>query len=173
MSIKKLVTTGMCLVAMLVVTASFAQEQKKRVSPAASAEGNVGDVKVSIAYHAPAADGRKVMGELVPYGKVWRTGANNATTVEFSKAVKVEGKDLAAGKYEIFTIPNEKDWTIIFQKATGQWGNYTYKEENDVLRVNVNSEKTKEFVESLTLGVDKDAMYIKWENTKVKLAIKG
>jgi hypothetical protein len=173
MNTMKFNTIALCLVAMFAITASYAQEQKKRVSPPASAEGNVGDVKVSIAYHAPAADGRKVMGELVPYGKVWRTGANNATTVEFSKAVKVEGKNLAAGKYEIFTIPGEKEWTVIFQKATGQWGSYTYKEENDVLRVNAKSEATKEFVESLTLGVDKDAMYIKWENTKVKLALKN
>lgn len=158
---------------LLAVNESMAQEQKKRTSPPAKSEGMVGDVKVTIDYHSPAADGRKIMGDLVPYGKVWRTGANNATTVEFSKAIKVEGKELAAGKYEIFTIPGEKDWTVIFQKATGQWGSYTYKEENDVLRVSVKSEATKEFAESLKLGVDKDAMYIKWENTKVKLALKN
>lgn len=173
MKYSKVLMMGFCLMAMFVLTASFAQEQKKRTSPPANAEGMVGDVKVTVNYHSPAADGRKIMGDLVPYGQVWRTGANNATTVEFSKAVKVEGKDLAAGKYEIFTIPGEKEWTVIFQKATGQWGSYTYKQENDVLRVNVKSEAPKEFVESLKIGVDKDALYIKWENTKVKVALKG
>ncbi|HMP99743.1 MAG TPA: DUF2911 domain-containing protein [Cyclobacteriaceae bacterium] len=173
MKYSKLISLVLCMFTLLAVNESMAQEQKKRTSPPAKSEGMVGDVKVTIDYHSPAADGRKIMGDLVPYGKVWRTGANNATTVEFSKAIKVEGKELAAGKYEIFTIPGEKDWTVIFQKATGQWGSYTYKEENDVLRVSVKSEATKEFAESLKLGVDKDAMYIKWENTKVKLALKN
>lgn len=159
------------MLAVLSASISVAQE-KKRTSPAASAEGTIGDLKVTVAYSAPSADGRKIMGGLVPYGEVWRTGANNATTVELSKAAKVEGKDLAAGKYELFTIPGETEWVIIFQKATGQWGHYSYKKENDVLRVNVKPGKSKEFVETFKIAVEKDGLALSWENTLVKVGIK-
>ena len=162
---------GLCLLAMFAITASFAQEQKKRVSPPEKSEVMFGMGMIEINYHSPAADGRKVMGELVPYGEVWRTGANNATTIEFTEAIKVGGKDLAAGKYEFFTIPGEKEWTFIFQKATGQWGAYSYKEENDVLRVTAKPKATSEFVESLRIGVDNDGIFVMWENTKAAVKI--
>jgi hypothetical protein len=143
----------------------------KRPSPPATAEGTIGDVKIKIDYSAPSAKGRKMIGEKEPFGEVWRTGANEATTIEFDKAVKIEGKDLAAGKYELFTIPGEKEWVIIFQKYGKQWGAYSYKQANDVLRVTVKPSKTPAFVETFKINVGKDAVELKWEDTAVAFKV--
>lgn len=147
------------------------QAQDKPASPKAEANGTIGGANIKVVYSAPSARGRKIMGGLVPYKEVWRTGANEATTIEFDKAVKIEGKDLAAGKYELFTLPGEKEWTIIFQKFTKQWGAYSYKEANDVLRVTVKPTKTKDFVETFNITVGKDAVELKWENTAVAFKV--
>jgi hypothetical protein len=147
--------------------------QDKPASPKAEAAGTVGGAKVKIVYHQPSMRGRKVMGGLVPYGEVWRTGANDATTIEFDKAVKVEGKDLAAGKYALFTIPGENEWTIIFNKDVKQWGAYSYKQADDVLRVTVKPTKTSSPVETFVINVGNDQIELKWENTSVPVKIKG
>jgi len=147
------------------------QAQEKPASPKAEANGTIGGANIKIVYSAPSARGRKIMGGLVPYNEVWRTGANEATTIEFDKAVKIEGKDLAAGKYELFTLPGEKEWTIIFQKFSKQWGAYSYKQANDVLRVAVKPTKTKDFVETFNISVGKDAVELKWENTAVAFKV--
>jgi hypothetical protein len=157
------------LVAFFAVVSLHAQD--KPASPKAEANGTIGGANIKIVYSAPSARGRKIMGGLVPNGEVWRTGANEATTIEFDKAVKIEGKDLAAGKYELFTIPGEKEWTIIFQKSAKQWGAYSYKEANDVLRVTVKPTKTKDFVEMFNITVGKDAVELKWENTAVAFKV--
>jgi len=121
--------------------ASYGQE-KKVLSPKETVNGTIDGASVEIVYCKPSARERKVMGALVPYGEVWRTGANAATTIEFSKDVKIEGKDLPAGKYELFTIPGEKEWVIIFQKYSKQWGAFSYKQSKDVLRVSVKPSST-------------------------------
>jgi hypothetical protein len=149
------------------------QAQEKPSSPPAKANGKIGKVDITINYHAPSVRGRKVFGELVPYGKVWRTGANNATTFEIDQDVTIEGQKLAKGKYALFTIPGESEWTIIFNSKHDQWGNYSYKEEEDVLRVKVKAGKTKAFVENLTISVDKDKVNIEWENTSASFKVKG
>ena len=155
-----------------VSTGSYAQG-KKPLSPKETVNGTVGGASVEIVYCRPSARDRKVMGALVPYGEVWRTGANAATTIEFSKDVKIEGKDLPAGKYELFTIPGENEWIIIFQKFGNQWGHFSYKEANDVLRVKVKPSKTDSFVETFTIAVVKNEVSLKWENTMVAFKIKG
>ncbi len=147
------------------------KDASKRPSPPATAEGIIGDVRVKVDYSAPSARGRKMIGGKEPFGEVWRTGANEATTIEFDKAVKIEGKDLPAGKYELFTIPGEAEWTIIFQKYGKQWGAYSYKQANDVLRVNVKPTKTSAFVETFTITVGKDALELKWEDTAVAFKV--
>jgi hypothetical protein len=152
-------------------TMGVAQDQKMP-SPPATAEGTIGNVKVKIDYHQPSARGRKMLGGINPYGEVWRTGANNTTSIEFSGPVKVEGKDLAAGKYALFTIPGENEWVIIFNKTIA-WGPYSYKKEEDVLRVNVKPTKTASFVETFNIAVEKDQVVLKWENTQVAFKIKG
>jgi hypothetical protein len=150
---------------------SYAQEKPK--SPEETVTGTIDGNNVTIVYCQPSARGRKVMGSLVPYGEVWRTGANAATTIEFSKPVKIEGKDLAAGKYELFTIPGENEWVVIFQKHAKQWGHYSYKKENDVLRVTVKPQKTSEFVETFKISLGKNDVNMKWENTSVSFNVKS
>lgn len=147
--------------------------QDKPGSPKAQASGTLGAAKVKIDYCQPSARGRKIMGGLVPYGEVWRTGANDATIIEFDKPVTVEGKTLAAGKYSLFTIPGETEWTIIFNKDVKQWGAYSYKPADDVLRVAVKPVKTSAPVETFVIGVGADQIDLKWENTSVPVKIKG
>ncbi|HEX5171259.1 MAG TPA: DUF2911 domain-containing protein [Cyclobacteriaceae bacterium] len=160
------------LLALLVFSSSYAQDQKP-ASPEETVTGSIGGNSVTIVYCKPSARGRKIMGGLVPYGEVWRTGANAATTIEFTKAAKIEGKELPAGKYELFTIPGENEWVVIFQKYGKQWGHYSYKKENDVLRVTVKPEKTKEFVETFKITVEKNDINMKWENTSVSFNVKA
>lgn len=157
----------------LVSFTNFVFAQDKPASPKAEVSGKAGAANVKIVYSQPSAKGRKIMGGLVPYGQVWRTGANEATTVEFDKPVKVEGKDLAAGTYSLFTIPGENEWTIIFNKEVKQWGAYKYKDSDDVLRVTVKPTKTSTFVETFTIGTGKDEVNMKWENTAVAFKVKG
>lgn len=158
----------------LVVTLGFAQEDKsKRPSPPAVAEGTIDGVKIKIDYSQPSAKGRTMLGGIEAYGKVWRTGANEATIFETDKAIKIEGQNLPAGKYELFTIPGATDWVIIFQKYGKQWGAYSYKESNDVLRVNVKASKAPSFVETFNISVGKDQVILKWENTLVAFKAKG
>ena len=146
---------------------------QKPLSPREVVKGKAGNSTMVIEYCRPSVRGRKIFGALVPYGEVWRTGANAATTFEIDKAIKVEGKDLPAGKYELFTIPGENQWTIIFQKYSNQWGSFSYKKENDVLRVNVKPEKLNSFIETFTIGVEKNLIGLKWENTRVVFKVKG
>lgn len=157
----------------LVSFTNFVFAQDKPASPKAEVSGKAGAANVKIVYSQPSAKGRKIMGGLVPYGQVWRTGANEATTIEFDKPVKVEGKDLAAGTYSLFTIPGENEWTIIFNKEVKQWGAYKYKDSDDVLRVTVKPTKTSTFVETFTIGTGKDEVNMKWENTAVAFKVKG
>jgi len=157
----------------MVTAVSAVLAQDKPASPQATVEGKVGAAKVKIVYCQPSARGRKIMGGLVPYGEVWRTGANDATTIEFDKPVKIEGKDLAAGKYALFTIPNENQWTIIINKESKQWGAFKYKKEEDVLRVDVKPTKTDSPVEAFNISLGKDEVLMKWENTAVAFKVKG
>ena len=153
----------------LQVSISNAQDDKsKRPSPPAKAEFVVGAATITIDYSQPGVKGRKIWGELVPYDKVWRTGANEATTFEVSKDVKVEGNALKAGKYGLFTIPGKDEWVIIFNSVPNQWGAYEYDENKDVLRVTVKPTETSESTERLTFSVEDNGMVImKWEKLKV------
>ena len=148
-------------------------QAQQRTSPKAEASGTVGGAKVDIVYCRPSADKREIMGGLVPYGQVWRTGANAATTIEFDKPVKIEGKSLPAGKYALFTIPNENEWTIILNKDFNQQGAYNYDEKKDALRVNVKPKKSGEYVETFTITPEKDRVSLKWENTEVAFKVKS
>jgi hypothetical protein len=145
--------------------------QKSQPSPPASAKGTIGDVNVEVSYFAPSARGRTVMGELVPFNEVWRTGANNATIIMFDKDVQVEGQGLPAGKYALFTIPGEDEWTIIFNKVTEQWGAFNYDEAEDALRVTVKPQDMDDFTETFNIGVVEDGIALTWENTMVKFTV--
>jgi len=118
---------------------SNAQIETPQASPTCEISQMVGTSKISISYSRPGVKNRVVFGELVPYNKIWRTGANKATKISFSKDVKIGGKDLAAGDYSLFTIPSQKEWTIIFNKNLELWGTGEYNQDMDALRITVPS----------------------------------
>jgi hypothetical protein len=154
------------------ITSAYAQE--KALSPEATAAGTVGGVKTNIQYCRPSARGRKMVGGKDPYGQVWRTGANAATTIEFDDDVFIEGKPLKEGKYALFTIPNENEWVIIFNSGyENAWGAYEYKESEDVLRVTVKAEKARKFLETFTITPEKDRISLAWENFYVAFKVKA
>lgn len=129
---------------------------------------------VSINYSRPNTKGRKVFGAMEPYGTVWRTGANSATTITTTEAIKIEGKDLPAGTYGIFTIPGANEWTIIINKGAKQWGAYEYKPEEDLFRVNVKPLKLKDKVETFTIQLadvypTTAKLQLMWENTALSI----
>ncbi|MBD77769.1 MAG: hypothetical protein CL840_02355 [Crocinitomicaceae bacterium] len=151
----------------------YAQEKDKpRASPLMKTEAIVGDVKINIQYGSPSVKGRIIFGDLVPYGKVWRTGANEASVFEINKDIQVEGKTLKAGKYGLFTIPGKDKWVIIFNSAWSIWGAYDYKEKKDVLRVEVKPTMVPDDAEKFTIYVEDGTMYLHWANTKVPVALK-
>jgi hypothetical protein len=158
----------------LLVTSVSAQEKKAAASPAATATGKIGAATVTINYAQPAVKGREVWGALVPFGEVWRTGANAATTFEIDKDVEIEGKALKAGKYGLFSIPTkEGEWTIIFNGDSKQWGAYDYSDKKDVLRVKVKSSNTEAVTERLTFEVAASEVVLTWEKLKVAFKVNG
>jgi hypothetical protein len=156
------------LLALFFLSETYSQSKKEKPSPAATAMNTVQGVEVKIDYSQPAVKGRQIWGDLVPYDKVWRTGANEATVISFSKDVKVAGQALPAGKYSLFTIPGETEWTIIFNKEANQWGAYKYKKDDDALRIVVKPQKTDGLSERLAFEVDKEGkVSMKWEKLMV------
>jgi len=162
-------------VTMLLLFVSSVIAQEKPLSPKETVKGTVGGSNVEIVYCRPSARGRKMLGEKEPYGQVWRTGANAATTITFDKDVTIEGQKLAKGTYALFTIPNATEWSFIFNKETNQWGAYDYEKnkDKDVLKVNAKAGKTASFVETFTISLDKDQIKLQWENTEVAFKVKG
>jgi len=150
-----LLLSALC-VFLLAGTAQAQQDKSQRPSPTTTASSHLGEAKIVITYGSPAVKNRSVWGKLVPYGKIWRTGANEATTFEVSTDVMVEGKKLPAGRYALFTIPEEDSWTFIFNKDADQWGAYNYDEKKDVLRIEATPAKNGEFSERLTFAVIPD-----------------
>ena len=142
---------------------AFAQDQP---SPAKTAEGMVGDAKITISYSSPAVKGRTVWGDLVPLGEVWRAGANEATTFTTSKDIMVEGKNLPAGTYSFFIIPGEYESTLIFNNVAKQWGAFNYDSKEDALRVSVPSQQTSTMEERLVYEVMPSGFEIRWEYGK-------
>lgn len=149
-----------------------AKEAKAKPSPAATVTGKIGTADVTINYSSPAVKGRTIWGGLEPYGKVWRAGANEATTVEFNKDVTVEGKPLPAGKYAFFLIPTEQQWTVIFNKVANQWGAFKYDEKQDALRVLVTPRKADTMNERLVYVVTPTSLVMRWDKLEVPVSIK-
>jgi len=164
---KKQASMFLTLIAFVFSLSAWAQ---KPASPPAKAEGSIDGVKVTIDYAQPSAKGRKIMGELVPFGEVWRTGANAVTAIEFGADVKVEGKALPKGKYGLFTIPGESEWVIIFSKQNSG-SPFDYSDKKDALRVNVKPGKADAFVETFTIAIEKNNVVLKWENTAVAFKV--
>src|SRR6187549_530817 len=142
--------------------------------PAKASETTDNGTVITINYSQPSVKGRTIGKDLEPMeGKVWRTGANDATVFEVSKDVKVEDKALAAGKYGLFTIVNGDEWTIVFNKTWKQWGAFSYKEADDALRVKVKADKAKTFAEKLSYTIDKSGkVSLMWGDKQVEFKVK-
>lgn len=175
-------------VLMILPSTTLAQGNQVRASLMASVTQTLGvDAKITITYSRPGVKGRKIWGDLVPYGMApgnryskdqpypWRAGANENTTIEFNKDILVEGNPLPAGKYGIHMIPSEKDWVIIFSKNNSAWGSFQYNKDEDALRVTVTPVKAPH-QEWLEFGFDDLAgtsatAYLRWEELKVPFKI--
>ena len=132
----------------------------------------ISDKAVKVVYSRPQLKGRS-MAKLAPEGKVWRTGANEATTITFYKDVKFGGKKVKAGTYTLFTIPGKKEWTVILSTAQNVWGSYFYKQSEDVVRVKGKVMSSMANIEAFSITFDKDMnLYLGWEYTVVKVEIK-
>ncbi|WP_266203297.1 DUF2911 domain-containing protein [Pontibacter kalidii] len=160
----------MLLMGVLLSFSVYAQDAKPKASPAATATGKVGDATVTVNYSSPSVRGRNIWGDLVPYGQVWRSGANEATTVTFDQDVMVEGEKLAAGTYSFYTLPSEEEWTVIFNKNAKQWGT-EYDESQDALRVQVTPRESGEMNERLKYEVTDEGLLLSWENLEVPVRI--
>jgi hypothetical protein len=151
---------------------SFANAQEKLKSPPEKANGIVNGAKIEINYGSPSVRARKIWGELVPFGEVWRAGANEATTFETDKAITIEGLILPAGKYSFFIIPNKDECVIIFNKEAKQWGAYKYNDKMDQLRVKVKPENADSFTEKLTYTINATNVELSWENWIIGFKVK-
>jgi Protein of unknown function (DUF2911) len=166
----------LALFAFVAATACLAQMGGAKPSPAASASCDLGGGKtIKTDYSSPRMKGRKIYGDLVPYGKVWRTGANEATTFVNSADVVVGGKTVPAGSYTIFTVPTADKWTLIINKKTGEWG-IPYKYEKDELaKVDMKVSKLDSPVENFTITYEKSGsgctMELDWETTRASVDI--
>jgi len=146
-----------------------------RASQRAGVTQRIGLTDVTITYHRPAVGGREIWGKTVPYGKVWRAGANENTTITFSDDVTVEGKPLPAGSYGLHTIPDKEQWTIVFSKNSTSWGSFSYDQKEDALRVNVKPRPAEAF-EQLTytfenVKPDSAVATLRWEKLAVPFQI--
>ncbi len=148
------------------VSAAPRADDKDRKSKNGKAEGKAGGAAVTVEYGRPNVAGRKVWGELVPYGQVWRAGSDEATTITFDKPVKIEGQALPAGRYSLFLVPSESDWTVVFNKVADQWGAYKYDTAQDALRVPVKA-KASPMTEALEYTVAGDRVEMRWDKVAV------
>jgi len=142
------------------------------VSPRKVMTGKIGDCTVTINYGSPKVKGRKVFGGLEPYGEVWRTGANEQTTIEFSQPVMIGDTEVPAGKYGLFTIPGKEEWTVIINEATDMWGNGQYDESKDVVRVTVPAQQA-EHAEAMEFIVEGNEVVLRWSKVAVPFQVKN
>jgi hypothetical protein len=169
------------LLVMLATSWAFAQQppqdKSKRPSPPGTAECTINGKKVAIEYNRPSMKGRKIVGELVPYGEVWRTGANEATTLTTEADLNIGGTKVPAGKYTLYTLPSEGGWKLIINKQTGQWGT-EYHEDQDLARVDMKTTPLDAPVEQFTISLNPDTnssatLALEWEKTRVSVAVKA
>jgi tetratricopeptide (TPR) repeat protein len=171
---------SLLVVASIVFLASLCSAQSAlldlpRKSQNAEVTQTIGITEVTLKYSRPLVAGRKVFGGIVPYGDVWRAGANENTTITFTTPVTIEGKPLDAGTYGLFMLPKEDEWTIIFSKTNSAWGAFTYKQDEDVLRVTVKP-TTSDFHEALlydfdNLQPDSAVLTLRWDKTAVPFKV--
>jgi hypothetical protein len=169
---------GLTLIVFFVISSSSQtpQDKSQRPSPPATTECTIKGKKVSISYSRPSLRGRK-METLTPYGKVWRTGANEATTLVTEGDIDIGGAKVPAGTYTLYTLPSEGTWKLIINKQTGQWGT-VYNQDQDLARVDMKKEEIVVPVEQFTISLDQDSnnsadLILEWEKTRLTVLVKG
>jgi hypothetical protein len=173
---KRIICFFACLMAVAVLAGSAsAQDKSKRPSPPASATCKLADGKtITVDYSSPAMKGRKIFGDLVPYGKIWRAGANEATTFVTTANLIADGKNIPAGSYTIFAIPNADKWTFVISKKTGEWGTAYPGDSEDQARAEMKVSALASPVENFTISFDSDqsacTMHLDWEKTRATIA---
>ena len=170
---KKQTSLLIAIVMFLGFTVNAQTDKSKRPSPPEIVTQTLkSGAVVSIDYSKPSLKGRTIGKDIAAYGKVWRTGANEATVFETSKDLKIGGSTLPAGKYSLYTIPGEKEWTLIFNKTWKQWGT-VYKETEDALRITAKAEKSEKMMEQMTFEIEKDGeVQLLWGNLEVDFKVK-
>ena len=170
------------VVLMFVLGEDYMKAQTKKASPETTINYQKDELNLSVYYNRPSKKDRVIFGELVPFGEVWRTGANEPTTFSTSQDLMINGQPLPAGKYTLWTIPNQKDWTVIFNKMEYDWG-VTFKNfkivashdpSGDVLKAKVPVNKTAQVVEQFTIAFEEKPslqMVLSWDQTKVAVPI--
>ena len=145
----------------------------KSHSPFSKVASEENGISITVEYCQPKKKGREIFGKLVPYDQVWRTGANSSTTITFAQDTKIADKAIPKGSYSLFTIPKKEAWTIIINKTVGDWGAFSYKKENDLLRVEVPASSVAEVVELFTIKFAKTEnganMLLTWDKTQVSV----
>ncbi len=169
-------TAALALASVGALRAAEKEIQFPAPSQHATITQRVGLTDVSLDYSRPAMRGREIFGGLVPYDKVWRTGANQPTKIKFSEAVKIEGHDVPAGEYALYTIPGKEEWTIILSKNTKLWGAYGYKPDADEMRAKVKPSALAEPVQTFTISFDNledngATIILKWDKTRVPVQL--
>jgi hypothetical protein len=164
----------------LFCAASIASAQVKMPapSPTQTIKQDFALGSVEITYSRPSMKGRKIFGDLVPFGKVWRTGANSATLIKFNDAVEIAGKKIDTGSYSLYTIPNANEWEVIINKATGNWGTNGYNDSGDVVRFKVPSMKMASVIETFSMQFanvkpESCELHIMWDKTAIAVPIKA
>lgn len=174
----RLIPVILSLSAALTITSKAMAESPKiefpAASPACTLKQRVGLTDVEIVYSRPGVKDREIFGGMVPYGKVWRTGANSATKLVFSTPVKLNGHEIPAGTYALMTVPGKDEWTIIINKGAEQWGAYKYDEKSDVVRFNVKPVALADAVETFTIDFDdirdeSSTLNLTWNKTQVPI----
>ena len=160
----------------VVLQAHSMQSGNKMPSPPATADVTLKGQQITIAYSRPSMRGRKIMGDVVPYGRVWRTGANEATTLTTPVDLNIGGTNVPAGKYTLWTLPGENGWKLIINKQTGQWGT-SYDESQDLARIDMQKSQTAA-VEQFTIswkktGENSADLVLEWESTRVSVAVRA
>lgn len=171
---KLLLTTAASLLICGVATVAQAQERK---SPHETVAADLGGHRITITYGRPYMHGRKIVGGLVPYGKVWRTGADEATTIQTDVDLDINGLKVPKGEYALFTLPDKDGWTLIVNKTAKQWGAFDYKEADDLGRTKMQVSKSGSPVEEFTItlrpaGNNAATLKMEWENTTASVTVK-
>ena len=145
-------------------------DDANRLSKNGKTEGSIDGIDLTLEYGRPSVKDRKIWGGLVPYDKVWRTGADECSTITLSSDVTIQGEDLGAGTYSLFTVPGEEEWAVIFNKVAEQWGAFNYDESKDALRVTAQS-RPAEFIESLEIQIEGSEVVLRWSDLAVPFTI--